>query len=192
MGNFVRWRGHAAVYTPDERQIMCQLPVKEQAFVHLLKAFTDGEISCPVDSPEDPRLIRETSEQGAPNLKPAPERRPATQDSHSGNGLDTHRAQRTEQRTQDSQSWIDPEDIPFGDKPKRVKKTYALVWTWRAHRVYKTKGKAQAKLKVWKKWYERQGWKVHSHATGYFAANKEGDRHAISLHEYDRETRERL
>lgn len=108
-----------------------------------------------------------------------------------------------------SENFIDPEDIPFGEcrvsensgKPRK-RPIYALVWTHRRHRVYKTKARAQVKLKAWKRWYERQGWKVNSHATGYFAvspdatlqgaAAKSTERHAISLHEYDRDTHERL
>jgi hypothetical protein len=42
---YVRWRGMSASYTTDERQIMRQLRVSEQAVVHALKAFTDGELT---------------------------------------------------------------------------------------------------------------------------------------------------
>lgn len=45
-----------------------------------------------------------------------------------------------------------------------------LVWTWQKGRRFKTKGEAQAKLRVWKKWYERQGWRVVGNASsGYLA-----------------------
>src|SRR4051812_2184675 len=55
---YVRWRGMSAGYTTDERQIVRQLPVSEQAVVHALKAFTDGEIQdCPRSS--EPALIQE-------------------------------------------------------------------------------------------------------------------------------------
>jgi len=47
-------------------------------------------------------------------------------------------------------------------------------------------------LRAWKKWYERQGWKVTNHGTGYFATSPQGERHSISLHEYDPESKERL
>ena len=45
-----------------------------------------------------------------------------------------------------------------------------LVWTWRKGRRFPTKGAAMAKLKVWKRWYERQGWRVIGNgAMGYIA-----------------------
>lgn len=155
----VKWRGLTADYLPAERQIMQALPVKEQAFIHVLKAFTDGEISGADSNPE----ATTKSDISPLNVGNTP-------------------------------SYTDPEDLEFGrsvEQSTRRKKTYALVWTWQNHRVFKTKGKAQAKMKTWKKWYERNGWKVTNHAAGYFAA-KGNERHAIALHEYDAVTLERL
>jgi hypothetical protein len=133
---------------------MAALPVQEQTVLHVLKAFTDGEIG------EAP--IPAASLVGAVA----------------------------------SPVYTDPEDITFGNKePTRAKrrpKIYAVVWTWRKHRIVKTKKRGTEVLKVWKRWYERQGWKVTSCPSGYFAANAKGDRHAISLDEYDKETKERL
>lgn len=51
-----------------------------------------------------------------------------------------------------------------------------LVWTWQKGRRFKTKGEAQAKLRVWKKWYERRGWRVLGNATsGYLAYSPDYD-----------------
>jgi hypothetical protein len=49
-------------------------------------------------------------------------------------------------------------------------------------------------MRVWKTWYERLGWKVHSSGPdAYIATNLEtGERHAVAFHEYDAETHERL
>ena len=90
--------------------------------------------------------------------------------------------------------YIDADDIPFGEpvKTKRKRPIYELAWTWRKHRIYKTKAQAQVKLRVWKKWYERQGWKVYKVGEGYFANGPNGERHAASIHEYDRDTKERV
>lgn len=106
-----------------------------------------------------------------------------------------------------------PEDIEFGDialaveaqhktrskKPRgdqtsrrSPRPIYALVWTWKAHKVCKTKARATRSMKAWKRWYERQGWKVVKLANGYLAV-KAGERHeVIALHEYDAATHQRL
>jgi len=145
-----------AVYTPDERLIMAALPVKEQAVVHTLKAFTDGEIQA--GRPGAEITVATTA---APQIKEA--------------------------------VYTDPEDIEFGSEiPKRRPKVYAVAWTWRQSRVHKTKKRCEQRLKVWKRWYERQGWKVYRMGSGFLAEGPAGERHAITLQEYDRETHERL
>jgi hypothetical protein len=48
LGNAVRWRGLAAVYTAQEREAIAPLPVREQWFLHELKARFGGEIQ-PID-----------------------------------------------------------------------------------------------------------------------------------------------
>ena len=186
----VSWRGLTAVYTRFEREIMAALPVKEQAFVHLLKATTDGEIQDPGTAE---RLVRSRS--------PSTEGEPAPctgdpvdgRDIHApGPGLDCFAIGGSIPPAGIDRKAIytDPEDLEFGP-PKRRKKLYAVAWTWRKHRIVKTKKRGNEVLKVWKRWYERQGWTVRSHPTGYFAT-KNGERHAASLHEYDFETKERL
>lgn len=161
MGNNVRWRGMSAEYSPVERQIMSTLPVKEQAFVHTLKALLDGEIQAG--------------------------REPHTEVAQPVTGGDDQG-----QLIPPTSVYTDPEDLEFG-KPKKKRPVYALSWTWRQGKVYKTKVKAQAKMKAWKKWYERQGWKVISipGQSGYFAA-KGNERHSIALHEYEKETLVRI
>ena len=160
----VKWRGLSASYSRSERLIMGALTVREQGILHLLKAFTHGEIQEEsVNS--DPRMVKAGPQPDARSRDAAPEKVPSL--------------------------FLDPEDIPFGPPAKKKRPVYALCWTWRHHRVYKTKAQAQRKLRVWKRWYERQGWKVTNHPEGYFAA-KGSERHSISLHEYDKETRERL
>lgn len=45
-----------------------------------------------------------------------------------------------------------------------------LIWTWRKRRRFPSKKAAEAKLKVWKRWYERCGWTVTGNASrGYIA-----------------------
>lgn len=45
-----------------------------------------------------------------------------------------------------------------------------LAWTWRKTRRFGSKGEAERKLKVWKAWYERRGWRVTgSLKSGYVA-----------------------
>jgi len=161
----VRWRGMTAGYTQDERLIMAALPVKEQAVVHTLKAFTEGEISGAENratsvAVSEARLVTQ-SRDAVPEEVPSP--------------------------------YTDPEDIEFGsESPKRRPKVYAVAWTWRQSRVHKTKKRCEQRLKVWKRWYERQGWKVYRMGSGFLAECPDGERHAITLHEYDRETKERL
>lgn len=90
-------------------------------------------------------------------------------------------------------TFTDPEDLEFGDKRKsRKRPIYALVTTWRQWCRVPTKREGEFWTKVWKAWYERQGWKVTSHPSGYFATSPAGEKVAITLHEYDAETHERL
>jgi len=141
---------------------MRQLPVSEQAIVHTLKAFTDGEISC--DQQAKGGLLGN-----------------CTSEELSG---DTSLV--------DHPVYTDPEDIPFG-APKRKRPIYALSWTWQQGKVYATKAKATRGARAWKLWHERWGFKVVSvpGTVGYFAA-KGLERRAVVLHEYDKETNERL
>jgi hypothetical protein len=162
----VTWLGMSAVYSPLERTILAQLPLREQTFLHALKSLTEGEIedSGPV-IPSDKRLPATVTgvSQEHPSVGPV---------------------------------YTEPDDIPFGDvepsRGPRKRPTYALVWTWRRRKVTKTKAAATSKMRTWKRWYERQGWKVTNHAEGYFARHPSGELHAITLHEYDAKTGERL
>jgi hypothetical protein len=165
MENPVKWRGQSAEYTPEERLIMRDLPVKEQAFVHTLKAFTDGEIGA---SDRTAPLADTSSAVGSmPNIQI--------------------------RHTEGPTVYTDPEDIEFGgDKPKRKRPVYAVTWTWRQSRIHKTKRRCEQRLKVWKRWYERQGWKVYRLGSGYWAISPAGEKHAISLHEYDAASHKRL
>ena len=191
----VHWRGQSAVYTKGERQIMRSLPIKEQAFVHLLKSTTDGEIS------ELEGRARSSAERITLQLQ--------------GHGADTgvdrpvDRAQFTftdPEATGKSDTnpasdgniplYTDPEDIPFGKSVpfsvrKRRPKIYAVAWSWRKHKIHKTKKRCEERLKVWKAWKERQGFTVIRMGSGYMGILGE-KREVIQLHEYDRETHERL
>lgn len=163
MGFSVKWRGQSAVYTTDEREIMAQLPVREQFVLHILKATMCGE-------------LRSAFSPGVSLEHP-----PASPD----------------QSTNRLIVYTDPEDIPFG----QPKKTYALAWTKDKIRPFKTKaGKkkpwesAEPKLRVWKRWYERQGWTIFGSAAGgwHIARSPEGVLHAAIIREYDQERKKRL
>ena len=153
---------------------MQALPVKEQAFVHALKALTQGEVSGAEDRASSV-AESETIRSAAQSRDAVPEKVPTP--------------------------YTDPEDLEFGKSvPKTVRKNpiYAVVWTG-GHRRCRTKdGKkdrhsAARTIKAWLRWKERQGWTIAgSQASGWYIATKEGDRQAISLREYDRETLERL
>lgn len=82
----------------------------------------------------------------------------------------------------------------------RSGRIFAVSWHWRKHRIVKTKKEGDRVMRVWKRWYERQGWKVRSlgHGNdGYLAYapdygiedwnrhGPDGKVHTISLHEYD-------
>jgi hypothetical protein len=166
----VRWRGQQAEYSTDERQIMASLTVREQAFVHTLKAYTDGQISSACD-------LVPTS--GAVQAEVQTVAQPVTSGDVQGQLIPLT-------------VYTDPEEIEFGH-PKKKRPVYALVWTWRQHRVYKTKAKATRAARAWKLWHERSGWKVVNivGTVGYIARKGDG-RESIVLHEYDRETNERL
>lgn len=72
---------------------------------------------------------------------------------------------------------------------------YAVVYTWRQHKIVPTKAEGQREMRAWKDRYEADGWIVRSlpAAPGFKARHPEtGEEHAIALHTYDRETRERL
>jgi hypothetical protein len=162
--NVVRWRGLTADYDAVERQIMASLPVREQVVVHMLKGLLDGEVS----GVENRAIsVAESETRSVTQSRDAgPEKVPT--------------------------SFTDPEDLEFG-KPKRKRPIYALSWTWRQSKVYKTKAKATRGARAWKLWHERWGWKVVSipGTVGYFAA-KDNDRRAIVLHEYDKDSNQRL
>ena len=175
----MRWRGVSAEYTRSEREIMSALPIKEQAFVHLLKAVTEGTIEAPAEVAHQPeRLLAKEKEVGAvPTfgfVDPEATGKSDTNPASDGN----------------IPLYTDPEDIPFG-KPARRKKIYAVAWSWRKHKIHKTKKRCEERLKVWKAWKERQGWTVIRMGSGYMGILGE-TREVIQLHEYDRETKERL
>lgn len=166
----VKWLGLSAVYSPEEREIIAALTVREQTFVHALKAMTDGEIQESVNA---------SGEGGEnPSVKPKPAPSPV---------------------------YTKPEDIEFGAPPlgtrpdgSKIKRLYAVVWTWRSSKMFPSKSSkfpwksAEHRTHVWKRWYERQGWKVSSHQAGYFAAGPNGERHVVLIHEYERDTHQRL
>jgi hypothetical protein len=162
MSNSIRWRGQTADYTTAERLLMADLPVREQAFVHVLKALTQGEI-------EEGRTAVSTDVKAL------------------GQGQNS-----ASEQSPPTTVYTDPEDLEFGEKPKRQQKIYAVAWTWRQHKIHKTKKRCEQRLKVWKRWYERQGWTVRRMGTGYWADGPDGEKHVISLHEYDAQTRGRL
>jgi hypothetical protein len=74
------------------------------------------------------------------------------------------------------------------------KPIYAVLWTWRNHKIVPTKKAGREEMQRWKWGYEQQGWKVvTSGPDSYIATNPEtGERHAVAFHEYDPETHERL
>ena len=246
MQSTVRWRGQTADYTTAERLLMADLPVREQALVHTLKAFTPGEIQNPLEiqgvKPPVPAGNLASSDQqsdrvprpgtsGVTQLKvltqgEVSEARVSTSDkrgltpalkseadlvAHAGRSTGPENLLQAPGPGQEGFAlggsippagtvYTDPEDLEFG-KPKARAKIYAVIWTGGNHRRCKTKDGAKDRrsatktIKTWLRWYERQGWKVTfgSQAAGwYIAANEKGDRHAISLHEYDRETGARL
>jgi hypothetical protein len=166
----VKWLGLDAVYTDPEREILATLPIREQAYVHILKAFcggtieglsSDGDSDCTAPLSADRSRLHGglAASNGPPPVV-----------------------------------YTDPEDIPFGDgaPTPRKRPLYALSWTWQGSMVYPTKRVATLCMSTWKKCYEARGWKVSNHAEGYFAAGPENQRHSIALHEYDRDTLERI
>jgi hypothetical protein len=87
------------------------------------------------------------------------------------------------------------------------KRTYAVVWTWKKHRIVATKKRGIEVARVWKRWYERKGWRVRSLGQGlegylayapdykYEDWNDHGPDsrvHVCSVHTYDAETKERI
>jgi hypothetical protein len=179
MSNPIRWRGQSADYTTAERLLMADLSVREQALVHTLKALTQGEIGAAVEKAKGSTV----------EVRPVPVqpevRRPTAIASHQGTDAGT--------------VYTDPEDIEFGSvcgsgkqRSSRKRPIYAVAWTWRQHKIHKTKKRCEQRLKVWKRWYERQGWTVRRMGTGYWADGPDGEKHVILLHEYDRDTKERL
>lgn len=188
----VSWLGLSASYTDDERSLMSQLPAGEQTTLHVLKSLCSGTIQQPVVSATDavtklglPKPIESLVDDGGER----------------GSSPHTGMALEAIQSNAKGTKWLDPSEIPFGDSrpletvsapvPRRAKKTYAIVWSWRKHRITKTKKRAQEKVKVWCAWKRRQGWNVYRVGEAYFA-DKDGLREAALVHTYDRETRERI
>lgn len=174
----ITWLGLQASYTVQEREIMAVLPVAEQTILHALKSLTGGEMDSAPPSVDIGRT--DHPETPLPTSGDASSRRSA------GNSV-----------------YLSPEDIPFGTgeespsrplsgKTTKKRPIYAVVWTWNQGRQVRTKALGTRKMRAWKRWYERQGWKVVNHASGYFARSPAGELHAILLHEYDRDTHERL
>src|SRR5690348_3721216 len=112
MKNSIRWRGLTAEYTPDERLIMAALPVKEQAVVHTLKAFCEGDLRSAFTEGE---IAQPPAQQAR-----VTEREPGGSTPSHG-PLGGEKAQPV---------YTDPEDIEFGTsydgKPKRRPKVYAV------------------------------------------------------------------
>ena len=180
----VRWRGQTADYTTAERLLMADLPVREQALVHTLKATCGGD-------------LRSALTQGEISGDGARDNLPVGSDPSVGGGVPEPSV--VGMKDSPSPEYTDPEDLEFGSVcgsgkqgPSRKRPIYAVAWTWRKHKIHKTKKRCEQRLKVWKRWYERQGWTVRRMGTGYWADGPDGEKHVISLHEYDRETRARL
>ena len=158
----ISWLGLSAVYAPDERALMAELTIREQTYIHALKALTKGEIQdCVGDSSSDPRTVK------------------------AGPPLDTRSGDAVAQEVPIT-LYADPEDIPFGDPapPPRRKRSDTVVvlrWTWNKGRQFKTKKAAHLKMKVWRRWYERQGWTVKGYGEQMIATSPSGERHAITL-----------
>lgn len=64
-----------------------------------------------------------------------------------------------------------------------------MEWSWRKHRIVRTKAEGQRAIKAWKWWYERLGWSVRRNVATH---PETGEQHAIALREYDSETRKRV
>lgn len=142
---------------------MAALTLREQTLIHALKALTDGEIG---DWSEERKSDSRTVKAG-PQL-----------DTRSGD-------------TEDQQVavYTDPEDIEFGEPVPRLKRSEQLIvlaWTRDRHKILKTKKRAHQLMKVWRRWYERQGWTVKNFgdAESMIAVSLTGDRHAITLRTY--------
>ncbi len=75
-------------------------------------------------------------------------------------------------------------------RPKRI---YAVVWTWREHKILATKKACREHMREWKTKYEAAGADVRACGQdAYVATFESGEKHAIVLHEYDAETKERV
>ena len=149
----VQWLGLQAVYTEDERALMAELSIREQTFVHALKALTKGEIG--EGGVEQPGTLGTT-------VKPT--------------GLGNA-------ETPSPTVYTNHEDIPFGE-PARLKPSERVVllrWTWNKGRILNTKRAAHHKMKVWRRWYERQGWTVKGYGESMIARSPSGERHSITL-----------
>ena len=85
-------------------------------------------------------------------------------------------------------------------KQARGGRIFAVGWHWQKHRVVLTKKEAERVMRVWKAWYERQGWTVRSRGhgnSGYVAYapdykledwsryGPDSKVHSVGLHEYD-------
>lgn len=79
---------------------------------------------------------------------------------------------------------------------------YAVSWTWRNFRLYRTKAAAERAMKNWKRWHERRGNDVDgsiargyvAFAPGYERGNPRPGENvwACSVHTYDAEKHERV
>lgn len=73
------------------------------------------------------------------------------------------------------------------------RRLYAVCWSWKQHAIVRTKKEGKDKMRQWKLDYEAMGWTVRSSGPDAYIATGPGDqRHAIALHEYDPETKERI
>jgi hypothetical protein len=66
-----------------------------------------------------------------------------------------------------------------------------VCWTLGKHRIVKTKKEADRVMKVWKDWHRKIGWTVRGNLA-YPPDDNVRALRAITLHEYDSETRERV
>lgn len=70
---------------------------------------------------------------------------------------------------------------------------HAVRWTDSRARIVRTKKRGHELLMVWKKWKERQGWKVRGSAgSGYVAESPAGVLEAAALRSYNPATLEQL
>lgn len=67
-------------------------------------------------------------------------------------------------------------------------KIIAVEWTWKGHRICRTRKEADQARRNWQRWYRRRGWEVR----GNRATGPNGERHVCEVTEYDAKTLKRI